>query len=177
MDDTPTTPSTRAPVRRWLFLALAAGALLAASMLALAQAETPGDADGEPPAAAAERWLRARAVHAALPRVSQALRRGTAPERADAFAHWLAAEPAALPVVPGLVGRVPEGTEVRVHLYDGDPADGGELLASLGYVAGSDDLAAFHDDLREAAAGATHAVYDVLGRTVALPTAEDDVSD
>ena len=204
MDGTPTTTTTRAPARHRLLLALAASALLAAGMLVLAQNETPADNDGEAPPVA-ERWLRARAMHAwpgpravelripmarwqlparfdarlphpGLPVVRQAMRPG-AVLGADAFARGLALDPAALPVVPGLVGRVPEDTEVRVHLYVGDPSDGGELLVSLGYVAGSDDLAEFHGALREAATDATHVVIDVLGRTVALPTVEADESD
>ena len=204
MDGTPTTTAMRAPTRHQLLLALAASALLAAGMLVLAQNETPADINGEAPPVA-ERWLRARGMHAwpgpgapevhiltarwhvpalfearlprpALPVVRQAMR-PDAVLGADAFARWLALDPASLPVVPGLVGRVPEGTEVRVHLYDGDPSDGGELLVSLGYVADDGDLAGFHRDLREAAADATHVVIDVLGRTVALPMAEADESD
>lgn len=204
MDGTPTTTARRAPTRHRLLLVLAATALLAAGMLVLAQDETPADIEREAPPVA-ERWLRARAMHTwsgpravelhaptarwhlparfearlphpALPVVRQAMRPGAA-LGADTFARWLALDPAALPVVPGLVGRVPEGTEVRVQLYDGDPRDGGELLVSLGYVAGSDDLAEFHGALREAASDATHVVIDVLGRTVALPSAEADESD
>jgi hypothetical protein len=87
------------------------------------------------------------------------------------FARWLAHAPDAGPVAPGLVGRVPDGTEVRLHVYDGDPAADATRLATLTYVAGTDDLAAFHAELREASADATHVVVDVLGRTVALPSA------
>lgn len=203
MHETRTTTLAPAPRHRRLLLALALGALLAASMLALAEAEAPIDDPGAeaPPAAAATRWLHERAPHAwpgtrgpefreqvaerleaRMPRVAgrwagQVSRGGVARDGADAFGHWLAAAPAARPVVPGLVGPVPDGTEVRVSVYDGHPDDGGNLLVSLVYLAGSDDLAAFHRELREAAAEATHLVIDLLGRTVALPAPPADASD
>jgi hypothetical protein len=94
-------------------------------------------------------------------------------ERAALFARWLAHDADTGPVAPGLVGRVPDGTEVRLHVYDGDPTDGGALLVTLGHVAGTDGLGAFQAELREAATDATHIVVDVLGRTVALPSSED----
>jgi len=97
--------------------------------------------------------------------------RGGSRDHGALFARWLDHAPDAGPVAPGLVGRVPDGTEVRLHLYDGDPAADGARLATLSFVAGSDDLAAFQADLREAASDATHVVVDVLGRTVALPEA------
>lgn len=88
-----------------------------------------------------------------------------------AFARWLAHTPDTMPLAPGLVGRVADGTEVRLHLYDGAPADGGTLLATLTFVAGSDDASSFQATVREVAVGASHVVVDVLGRTVALPAA------
>jgi hypothetical protein len=90
------------------------------------------------------------------------------------FARWLAHAPDPGPVAPGLVGRVPDGTEVRVHLYDGDPAVAGSRVATLTYVAGTDDLVAFQAELRDVAADTTHVVVDVLGRTVALPSTEPE---
>lgn len=95
-------------------------------------------------------------------------------EHGALFTRWLERAPDAGPVAPGLVGRVPDGTEVRLHLHDGDPAEGGALLATLTYVAGSDDLAAFQAELRAAASDATHVVVDVVGRTVSLNTPEVD---
>jgi len=95
-------------------------------------------------------------------------------EHGALFARWLERAPDAGPVAPGLVGRVPDGTEVRLHLHAGDPAEGGALVATLTYVAGSDDLATFQAELRAAAGDATHVVVDVVGRTVALNAHEVD---
>ena len=95
---------------------------------------------------------------------------GEAP-RAELFARWLAADEDAGPIVPGLIGRLAEGTSVRLVFYDGAPEDGGTALADLTFVAGEGDASAFRDDVRTAAAGATHVAVDVLGRVVALPGA------
>jgi hypothetical protein len=100
---------------------------------------------------------------------------GAARDEGALFARWLERTPSTGPVVPGLVGRVSDGTEVQLHLYDGNPSNGGALLATLTYLAGSDDLTDFQADLRAAADGATHVVVDVLGRTVTLPEAATEV--
>jgi len=190
-------PNTTTHRRRTtLVAALALTVLVGGALFAFAQ----GDAEpgAETADSAVERslrehaWERARAM---MPRLQARMGdgrggpatmfRGAAGPRGAAFparaggldgsalfARWLAHAPDAGPVAPGLVGRVPDGTEVRVHVYDGDPAADATLLATLTYVAGTDDLAAFQAELREAAADATHVVVDVLGRTVALPSAD-----
>lgn len=114
--------------------------------------------------AVATRWASARAA------------RAHGVDQGERLARWLAFTPEAGPLVPGLVGRVPDGTEVRLHVYAGDPADGGALLATLHHLAGADDVAAFQAALREAATGATHVVVDVVGRTVALPTVPNEAA-
>ena len=91
--------------------------------------------------------------------------------REAAFARWLAADPEAGPVVPGLVGRVADGTTVRLVFYDGAPEEGGTELGALTFVAGEDDAVAFRETVRTAAEGATYVVVDVLGRVVSLPEA------
>jgi hypothetical protein len=100
-------------------------------------------------------------------------RSGASDERSGggAFARWLAADGAAGPLVPGLVGRAEDGTTVRIAFYDGAPEDGGTELAALTFEAGVDDVGAFRERVRAAADGATHVAIDVLGRVVALPEA------
>ena len=89
----------------------------------------------------------------------------------QAFARWLEADGDAGPIVPGLVGRLADGTSVHLVFYTGAPEDGGTELADLTYVAGESDASAFRDEVRTAAQDATHVVIDVLGRVVALPEA------
>jgi hypothetical protein len=91
--------------------------------------------------------------------------------RGDAFARWLDADADAGPIVPGLIGRVADGTTVRLVFWAGAPTEGGTQLAELTFVAGEGDAAAFRTEVRTAAQGATHVVVDVLGRVVALPEA------
>ncbi|MDF1521430.1 MAG: hypothetical protein P1P87_01250 [Trueperaceae bacterium] len=91
--------------------------------------------------------------------------------RGEAFARWLEADADVGPIVPGLVGRLTDGTSVRLVFYAGAPEDGGAVVADLTFVAGEGDAAAFRDEVRAAAADATHVVVDVLGRVVALPDA------
>ena len=92
----------------------------------------------------------------------------------DAFARWLDADPAAGPVVPGLIGAVPDGTTVRLAFWDGAPDADGQELATLVFVGGETDVALFRTQVREAATGASHVVIDVIGRLVALPTLQED---
>lgn len=96
-------------------------------------------------------------------------RSGGEARRSDAFARWLEIDADAGPVVPGLVGRVATGTTVRLAFFAGAPEEGGTELATLTFVAGTDDAAAFRDAVRTAAEGASHVAVDVLGRIVALP--------
>lgn len=92
--------------------------------------------------------------------------------RGDAFARWLDADADAGPLIPGLVGRLADGATVRLTFYAGAPEDGGTERAALTFVAGEDDAASFRREVRAAAEDATHVVVDVLGRVVALPTAD-----
>lgn len=192
-----TNPTTRRR-RTTLVTALALIAVVGGAMFAVAQADAVSDDAAAPVAERAVReplWPRARVmmpqIHARMgdvrvgPSIAyrgvRAVHQGPRPARDDTldggalFARWLERAQVAGPVAPGLVGRVQDGTEVRLHLYDGDPATDGTLLATLTYVAGSDDLASFQAELRDAAPDATHVVVDVLGRTVALP--ETDAPD
>jgi hypothetical protein len=95
--------------------------------------------------------------------------------RGEAFARWLEAD--AGPLVPGLIGRVDAGTTVRLTFFDGAPDEGGAELASLVFVGAETDAAAFREQVRAAADGASHVVVDVLGRTVELPTAPEDAAE
>ena len=89
----------------------------------------------------------------------------------QAFARWLEADGDAGPIVPGLVGRLADGTSVHLVFYAGAPGEGGTELADLTYVAGEGDVSTFREEVRMAAQDATHVVVDVLGRVVALPEA------
>lgn len=177
--------------RRPAWLALPVGLALVAALAwspALAQDGTPADAAATPEASAPPAWARARAFAHRLPDGARARlaerfdgrggpfaeRRGLAPDRdpGAAFTRWLAADLPAGPVVPGLVGTVPEGTTVRLTFYAGAPDADGTELADLVYVAGTTDAAAFREQVRAAAEGADHVVVDVIGRVVALPQAD-----
>lgn len=185
--------------RAWLLLPLALAAALAWSP-ALAQDGT-NDATGAAPTAAATpaaHHLRGRAFAHRLPggmheRLAERFggragadrsgplggrraleRRG---EPGAAFARWLDADAPLGPVVPGLVGAVPEGTTVRLTFYIGAPDADGRELATATYVAGTTDVAAFRAEVRAAAAGADHVVVDVLGRVVPLPSDAADAAE
>ncbi len=115
--------------------------------------------------------LRGDRLGAAAMRLHERFDGGGRDVRSDAFARWLGAEVDAGPIVPGLVGRVADGTTVRLAFFDGAPEDGGAELATLTFVAGEGDATAFQNEVRAAAEGASHVVVDVLGRVVALPEA------
>jgi len=85
--------------------------------------------------------------------------------RGGAFERWLDTEDRG-PLVPGLLGALPDGTRVRLAFSTGDPAAGGTVTGSVEHVVGEGDLAAFRQAVREAAQNATHEVVDVVGRTV-----------
>lgn len=53
--------------------------------------------------------------------------------------------------------RLPLGTELTVELFEADPADGAEPIATLSMTVGEDSEAAFAEQLREAASDATFA--------------------
>jgi hypothetical protein len=97
--------------------------------------------------------------------------------RGDAFARWLEADAATGPLVPGLIGRVDAGTTVRLTFYAGAPDEGGAEAATLVFVGGETDAAAFREQVRAAVDGASHVVVDVIGRTVELPTTAEDAAE
>lgn len=77
-------------------------------------------------------------------------------------------------MLPGMLQRLPLGTEVTVTTFAGDPAEGAEPTATLQAVVGETSEVAFAEQLASASAEATHLTVEVGPRTERIDLAAVD---